>query len=279
MTVGSTEISVTHGAVYASEERPLLWDIYRPRITEGRTPAVLVLHGGGWRQGDRSMVSDACKAFAGQGYVAIAPQYRLIGEVAWPVPLRDIETAIGSLHASAEPLGIDPHAIFLAGYSAGAHLALLAASQSPKTSGESNRVPSSRRGGYGVAAVAAFYPPIRLDASHAGLLGLEVDDLSVISPLSHAHQLPPTFIVCGDGDRLTPAEFSLELYRAIRAADGVADIRLFSGLIHEFVSLPGMMDITIRQAVEFFRRTVLQQRPFNEALQELQRWWDAQIKQ
>ena len=129
-----------------------------------------------------------------------------------------------------------------------------------------------------MAAVAAFFPPIQLGAFHAGLLGLEIDDLSAISPLSHADRLPPTFILCGDGDRLTPAESSLELYRATRAANGVADIRLFSGLIHEFVSLPGMMDITIREVVEFFERTVLQRRPFDEALQELQRSWDTQIK-
>ena len=42
------------------------------------------------------MVSEACNAFAGQGYVAIAPEYRLIGEVSWPVPLSDVETAIRS---------------------------------------------------------------------------------------------------------------------------------------------------------------------------------------
>jgi acetyl esterase/lipase len=109
----SPEISIAHGEAYASAERPLLWDIYRSSITKPGAPAVLALHGGGWRQGHRSTMREACKAFAGQGYVAIAPEYRLIGEVAWPVPLNDVRTAIRSVYASVETLNINPNGIFL----------------------------------------------------------------------------------------------------------------------------------------------------------------------
>jgi len=55
---------------------------------------------------------------------------------------------------------------------------------------------------------------------------------------------------------MTPPEFSTELYHAIRATDGVADFRRYSNLIHEFVSLPGMMQTTVGDAVAFFARMV-----------------------
>ncbi len=63
-------------------------------------------------------------------------------------------------------------------------------------------------------------------------------------------------------------------YRAIRDAGGVADLRLYSNLIHEFVSLPGMMDTTIGDAVAFFQRTAVGKPAFDTALGELRKWWE-----
>jgi acetyl esterase/lipase len=94
-----------------------------------------------------------------------------------------------------------------------------------------------------------------------------------MSPITHAGFYPPTILFCGDEDALTPPEVSTELYRAIRAAGGSADLRLYSHLIHEFVSLPGMMQTTIGDAAAFFARTVLDKPAFDAALGELRKWW------
>jgi hypothetical protein len=72
---------------------------------------------------------------------------------------------------------------------------------------------------------------------------------------------------------MTPPELSVDLYRAIRKAGGIADLRLYSNLIHEFVSLPGMMQTTIGDAAAFFARTVLDKPEFDSALDELRKWW------
>jgi len=111
------EIVVEKNVAYTSGERPLLWDIYRPTPGNETTPVVLVLHGGGWRGGHREMMEAACIAFARQGYVAIAPEYRLLGEVKWPVPLNDLRTALRAVRAKAKSLRINPDHIFLTGYS------------------------------------------------------------------------------------------------------------------------------------------------------------------
>ncbi len=75
-------------------------------------------------------------------------------------------------------------------------------------------------------------------------------------------------------DPMTPPELSLDLYRAIRRAGGTADLRLYADLIHEFVSLPGMMEATVDDAVAFFARTVLHKTEFDAALERLRRWWE-----
>ena len=99
--------------------------------------------------------------------------------------------------------------------------------------------------------------------------------LASVSPMTHAGRYPPTIIFCGDDDTMTPAQLSMDLYRAIRDAGGVADLRLYSNLIHEFVSLPGMMAATIGDAVAFFERTAVGKPAFDTALGDLRKWWES----
>jgi acetyl esterase/lipase len=271
----TVEIIVEKNIAYTAGERPLLWDIYRPAPHPEVAPVVLVLHGGGWRGGHREMMEAACTAFARQGYVAIAPEYRLLGEVQWPVPLQDLRTAVRAVRAQAKALRINPDRLFLTGYSAGAHLALLAAGM--KGSREAGDFYSEQS--EAVAGIAAFFPPARIAGQFAALLGVAGDALDAVSPQTYAATLPPTIIFCGDEDSITPPQLSIDLYKAMRAAARVCDLRLFSHLVHEFVSLPGMMETTVRDAVEFFDRTVVNKGGFDQALDELHTWWQARLKQ
>jgi acetyl esterase/lipase len=271
-----SEIVVEKNVAFTSGARPLLWDIYRPAPSNESTPVVLALHGGGWRGGHREMMEAACTAFARQGYVAIAPEYRLLGEVEWPVPLSDLRTAIRAVRAKAKALRINPGHIFLTGYSAGAHLSLLAAGMPGSAL---NAADSYSEQSGAVTGIAAFFPPARIAGRFASLLGVPENALDLVSPQTYASTLPPTIIFGGDEDSVTPPELSIDLHKAIRAAGGVCDLRLFSHLIHEFVSLPGMMETTVSDAIEFFDRTAVNKTRFDQALNELQAWWKERMKQ
>ncbi len=269
----AAEIAVERDVAYAGGDRPLRWNIFRPVAAADGAPAALLLHGGGWRVGDRAAMTEACMAFARLGYVAIAPEYRLLGEAAWPAPLDDVRTAIRGVRAQAATLRVSPDHIFLTGYSAGAHLALIAASGVAAPAGPGEPFADESEA---VAGVAAFFPPARIEAHHGPMLGIsDPAMLSAMSPMTHAGRYPPTILFCGDEDTMTAAQLSIDLYRAIRDAGGVADLRLYSNLIHEFVSLPGMMQTTISDAVAFFERTALAKAPFDTALGELRQWWES----
>ena len=268
----ASEIVAERDLVYAGGERPLRWNLFRPAGAPDGASVVLLLHGGGWRVGDRAAMTEACMAFARLGYVAIAPEYRLLGEAAWPAPLSDVRTAIRAVRAGARSLRVSPERIFLTGYSAGAHLALIASSgvAGPATADEPHADQSEQ-----VAGVAAFFPPARIEAQHGGMLGIsDPAMLAKMSPMTHAGRYPPTILFCGDEDSMTPPQLSTDLYRAIRDAGGTADLRLYSNLIHEFVSLPGMMETTIRDAASFFDRTAISKPAFDTALGELRKWWE-----
>jgi acetyl esterase/lipase len=249
--------------VYLQRDRPLHWDVYRPASAgKAARPAVLVLHGGGWRMGDRGMVAPAATVLAQLGFVALAVEYRLLGEAPWPAPLDDVTAALRSAVDQADSLGIDSSQLFVMGYSAGGHLALLAASQ---------------HGAPAVAGVAAFFAPIRLGPQDAGMLDVALSAIAAASPMTFADRMPPTILFAGDGDRMVPASHAIDLHSAMRAAGRVADLRLYSDLIHEFVRLPGMMRITLEDAVAFFRRTSLDRDDFSLASAQLAAWWEQML--
>src|SRR5262249_19892637 len=97
-------------------------------------PAIVVIHGGGWLQGNKSSFSQKDDLppgniidFARQGYVAATINYRLSEEAIFPAAVHDCKNAVRFLRAHAKDYGIDPNRIGAWGNSAGGHLALMMA--------------------------------------------------------------------------------------------------------------------------------------------------------
>src|SRR3954469_10716803 len=107
--------------------RDLRCDVFRPPGDVANAPAVLLVHGGGWRSGDRSQLRGYGILLGREGYVCVASEYRLVQESPWPAQIEDVKTAIRWMRENAKQLGIDPSKIAVEGNSAGAHLALMAA--------------------------------------------------------------------------------------------------------------------------------------------------------
>lgn len=105
--------------------RDLHADVYRPEGAE-LLPAVIMIHGGGWNSGDKTLQRPMAQRLAARGYVAIPIEYRLIPEALYPAGLHDVKTAIRWVRSHADSLGVDPDRIAVWGCSAGAQLATLA---------------------------------------------------------------------------------------------------------------------------------------------------------
>jgi len=104
--------------------RDLHLDVFRP-AKAGKYPALLLIHGGGWRSGNRSMDIPMAQHIAAQGYVTSVVEYRLSMEALYPAAVYDIKAAIRFLRANAAKFRIDPDRIAIAGTSAGGQLAAL----------------------------------------------------------------------------------------------------------------------------------------------------------
>ena len=128
------EIIVIHDIPYREgTSRQWKLDLAMKKGTGGEPrPGIVVIHGGGWIEGDKSSfasrehgVPGNIVDFAALGFVAVTINYRLAGEAPFPAALEDCKCAVRWLRAHAKEYQLDPHKIGAFGNSAGGHLAML----------------------------------------------------------------------------------------------------------------------------------------------------------
>jgi arylformamidase len=133
----AVEMTVHRDLPYAEpkEERRCL-DVYaaagaEAAKTEG--PVVVWIHGGGWRQGDKSALAVGTperhtakpRAIVDRGGVFVAINYRFVPQVNLQTMTGDVAKAIGWVKRNIAQYGGDPSKIIVMGHSAGAQLAAL----------------------------------------------------------------------------------------------------------------------------------------------------------
>lgn len=107
-------------------DRELKLDLYLPALNIGaKRPAVLFIHGGGWRSGYRTNFTPFAVAMAKRGYAAATISYRLSEEALYPAAIHDAKAAVRWLRLNAEKYKIDADKIAVAGGSAGGQIASL----------------------------------------------------------------------------------------------------------------------------------------------------------
>src|SRR5918993_3061393 len=105
----------------------LTLSISRPKNADRSTrlPCILVIHGGGWAQGNKAAHEDTTWQLAQRGYVAATIGYRLAPKHLFPAAVEDVKCAARFLRANADQYGIDPDRLGAIGFSAGGHLSMM----------------------------------------------------------------------------------------------------------------------------------------------------------
>ena len=235
--------TVAAQAAYAAAHRDLPDVVYRtvngtelrldlvlPAATAMPAPAVIVFHGGAWREGSRKEVHDILESLASHGIAGVAPQYRFCPEHPFPAQVHDAKAAVRWVRLHAAEYGIDPARLGAMGFSAGAHLALMLGLTGPADGLEGDveeGAPSSA-----VSAVVNFFGPVNLLAADtpdrskpllSACLGgdiVERNELATqLSPLTWIGAGdPPILSFHGVSDPLVPATQALDLMKVQNAA-------------------------------------------------------------
>lgn len=243
----SRAVSKTWDIVYASAgDADLRLDLVQPASAKEPSPAVVVIHGGAWREGAKEENRLLLVDFARRGYVAISPQYRFCPKDRFPAQVLDLKAAVRWLRSNASSLKVDPSRIGAMGFSAGGHLALLLGLTGPADGFDASvpaSAPSSR-----VQAVVAFHPPIDLAepgfsefakglvADFLGATAKERPDLAAkASPLTFVDRGDaPVLVFQGTNDELVPESGAVRFARALTGAGVPGRVELLVGAKHGF---------------------------------------------
>lgn len=233
-------------------------------------PALVFIHGGGWRSGDKRRVAflGPTLEYATKGYVCITVEYRLVDEAPLPACIEDVKCAVRWLRAHAQDYNVDPDRVGAYGNSAGAHLAAMLA-LCPPTAGLDAEGPWQEHSSMVQAAVCSATPAdftamgrrrpgaARARASRFGGPEETLEErMRQASPATYVSaEAPPLLLIHGTEDRTVPVSQSDDLVKALRQA-GAKDVT--------YMRIEGAGHGVFRQHIEetgpameaFFERTL-----------------------
>jgi acetyl esterase/lipase len=215
---------------------------FSPRQGMANGSAVVIFPGGAYAHLAADLEGrEVADWFTSRGFKAFIVSYRLTSHgYVLPVPLLDARRAIQTVRANAAQYHIAPDRIVTIGFSAGGHLAALAAVQpvpgDPNSSDPVERV--SSRPDYLVLG----YPwlgAITTDTSYLSYCKIfnlmeQCDDLKAkyTPALFVTKDTPPTFIYHTFNDHTVPIEQSLDFFSALVKAGVPAEYHVFANGAH-----------------------------------------------
>jgi acetyl esterase/lipase len=214
-------------------------DILQPSAPAlANRPGMIVIHGGGWVQGDKESTLDTfCLPFIRHGFVVANVEYRLAKAAPAPAAVSDVLRAAQWFHDHAAQYKVDPKRILVTGGSAGGHLALMV-----------GMTPGVKVAGvidfFGIADVADQLVGPNAREYAVQWIPEQPNRMELarqMSPMTYVRKgLPPILALHGDADPLVPHQQSVNLTKAIRSAGGDAELITVPGGKHGFT--PQEMD-------------------------------------
>ena len=111
--------------VYNSlDSRELHLDAYYKKGKKPQ-PAVILIHGGGWKSGNKSQMKIFAQEIASKGYSCFSIEYRLSPEAQYPAAIFDVKNAIKYIKANAKKFNVNPDKVAVLGCSSGGQMAAL----------------------------------------------------------------------------------------------------------------------------------------------------------
>ncbi len=223
VALGQGHIVVEQDVIYGEAAgSALMADIAYP-VSEDPIPAIIYVHGGRWRAGERTG-RDRLDVYewATEGFFAMTIDYRLVPASPAPAPYQDLLCAIRWMHAHAEQYGVDSNRIYLIGNSAGGHLVSLVATLGDGLYEKTGGWDEARSD---VRAVISAAAPYELNTLSWGNLWTPIEgdieeQRNIASPI---HQInantKPILIIHSDDDRSVPVQQAHDMVAAMKAAN------------------------------------------------------------
>ena len=224
-------------------------DVY-PAKSGKPAPAMVFIHGGGWRGGSKKHLPGFLRKAHAEGWLAVVSvEYRFTNVAVHPAQVNDCSRAIQFVRHSAKKWNIDPKRIAVTGGSAGGHLSAYVALRDDKAK-PTSKDPVQRHNSRVLFAIPFAGPTdwrllSRITHGHPAyrqLIGykpgtpasrMAADRIKDVSPVSFVSaDDPPMLIAHGDADRIVPVEHAKVLQAALKKARVPVELHVVKGGSH-----------------------------------------------
>lgn len=248
--------------------RKLKLDAFYPsKKIKGKRAAILIIHGGGWRSGNRAQHHTLAQRLANLGYVCFTPEYRLSTEALYPAAVHDLKAALRWIHANAKKYNIDIARVAVLGFSAGGQLAALLATTNNKTSfegaGSNLKFTSKVNALINMDGTLSFVHPESGEADDSKKIsastywfGFSKKEnyrlLEEASPLTHVDKAtPPTLFINSSVDRMHAGRN--DFIKVLQQSGTYAEVKTFADAPHHFPFFHPWFDPSVKYIDEFLR--------------------------
>jgi len=266
----SSAIKEERNIVYCTiNDRKLLLDAFYPADkSKSSGIAIMIIHGGGWRSGNRTQHYALAQQLANLGYTCFTPEYRLSTEALYPAAVYDLKAAIRWIRLHAKEYAVSGDKIVAAGFSAGGELAAFIGNTNNNKGFEGkdcmNNISSEVQAIIDIDGTLSFIHPESGEGDDSkrtsaatywfGYSKTENPELwKQASPLTHAgaHSIPTIFIN-SSVDRMHAGR---EDYIKILNEHGIySEVKSFEGAPHSFCLFDPWFEPTVKYIDGFLKK-------------------------
>lgn len=198
-------------------------DVYRPGGLDD-CPVIIFIHGGTWSSGTKELYAPVAQKLLPHGVVVVIPSYTLFPQATYRRQVAEVAAALAWTLDSIHDYGGDPQRVFVAGHSAGAHLAALALLD-PRWLAPHGRQARDFAGLIGLSGV--YDIALQMEYEHANhrtapIMNAVMEgppNFAAASPMRYVRaDLPPTLLIHGDSDLIVPSSMSAAFHQALGTA-------------------------------------------------------------
>lgn len=243
---------------YGEHKRHVM-DLYLPAGRTGSTPIIVLIHGGGWSEGNKRDLSFLAKRFQKKGFAVANINYRLspATDDNYNMQLDDVASAVALLHDRSDTYSFSKNRFYTMGHSAGGHLALAYA----YTRNSGNLVKAAS----GLAAPTnlhsmAYYNPVLYEGLLTPYLGAPLSSSTSeryknASPYFQVNAgSVPTILFHGQLDVVVNVDQAQGLISQLKKFDIPRKLVVYPLTFHDWWSNGDFLNNTVDEAVTWFNK-------------------------
>lgn len=203
-------------------------DVYVPISPDKKNTVVVFFYGGSWQTGSKDQYKFVGQSLAKQGYITVIADYRKYPTVYFPAFMNDAANVLKWTHEHASDYGGNNNRIFVAGHSAGAHIAMLLTldkSYIQHVKGKAEWI-------HGVIGIAGPYNFLPFTDPKIKALFSKVPDAQT-QPITYVRKdVPPVLLLHGTDDKDVLPKNSLQLAEKLKSDDNDTTLITYQGIDH-----------------------------------------------